>query len=91
VANKRDVLQTESENQSTETWQRYNLYLPMANLTTYQQVQYSGVKIFNNLPLDIKNIVWNSKKFKQVLRKFLNTHSFYTMKEFYNTRGTTLQ
>ena len=31
-----------------------NLYLPQANLTIYQkEAYYSGIKIFNNLPLEI--------------------------------------
>jgi hypothetical protein len=86
VVNNRDLFTINSENQSIQTRQ-----MPMANLTIYQQgVHYSGVKIFNNLPLEIKNIVGNSKKFKQVFRKFLNTHSFYTLEEFYKTRYITL-
>ena len=39
------------------TRQRNNLYLPQANLTIYQKgVYYSEIKIFNNLPLEIKNV-----------------------------------
>jgi hypothetical protein len=33
----------------------------------------------------------NAKKFRQVLRKFLNTHSFYTLEEFYSAKHMTLQ
>jgi hypothetical protein len=92
VVNNRDLFTINSENQSAQTRQSNNLYLPLANLTIYQQgVHYSGVKIFNNLPLEIKNIIGNPKKFKQDLRKFLNTHSIYTLEEFYNTRYMTLQ
>jgi len=36
-----------------------------ANLTTYQKgAYYSGIKIFNNLPLEIKNIAGNQKNLK---------------------------
>jgi hypothetical protein len=39
-----------------DTRQRNNLYLSQANLTIYQKrAYYSGIKIFNNLPLEIKN------------------------------------
>ena len=41
----------------------YDLYLPHKNLAIYQKgVYYSGVKIFNNLPSDIKNISGNLKR-----------------------------
>jgi hypothetical protein len=46
----------------------------------YQKgVYYAGIKIFNNLPMEIKSISENLKRFKTVLRYFLNTHSFYTV------------
>jgi hypothetical protein len=44
--------------------QRNNLHLPQANLTIYQkEACYSVIKIFNNLPLEIKNVAGNQKKF----------------------------
>ena len=44
------------------TRQRNNFYLPQANLTIYQKgAYYSGIKIFNNLPLEIKNVAGNKK------------------------------
>jgi len=41
-----------------------------------------GIKIFNNLPLKIKNVAGNQKKFKIALKKFVYTYSFYTMEEY---------
>jgi hypothetical protein len=59
------------------------LYLPQANLTIYQKGAYfSGIKSFNNLPLEIKNVADDQKKFKSSLKKFLYTYSFYTMEEY---------
>ena len=59
------------------------LHLPQANLTIYQKgAYYSGIKIFNKLPLEIKNVACNQKKFKIALKKFLHTHSFYTLEEY---------
>jgi hypothetical protein len=55
--------------------QRNNLYIPQANLTIYQKgAYYSGIKMFNNLPIEIKNVAGNQKKFKIALKKFLHTH-----------------
>jgi hypothetical protein len=45
------------------------LHLPQANLTIYQRAaQYLGIKIFNNLPLEIKIVADNQKKFKRELK-----------------------
>jgi hypothetical protein len=39
------------------------LYLPQANLTIYQKgAYYLGIKMFNNLPLEMKNVAGNQKK-----------------------------
>jgi len=72
-----------NENHNIDTRQRNSLYLPQANLTIYQKwAYYSGTKIFNNLPLEIKIVARNQKKFKIALKKFLYTYSFYTLEEY---------
>jgi hypothetical protein len=43
---------------------------------------YLGIKFFNNLPLEIKNVAGNPKKFKIALKKCLHTYSFYIMEEY---------
>jgi len=59
-----------SENYSLYTRQRNNLYLPQANLTTYQKgAYYSGIKIFNNLSSEIKNVAGNQKKILNCFEK----------------------
>ena len=55
---------TKKEYHDLDTRQRNNLYLPQANLTIYQKgAYYLGINIFNNLPLEIKNVSGNQKKF----------------------------
>jgi hypothetical protein len=62
-----------------DTRQRNNLYFPQANLTIYQKAAYySGINIFNNLPLEIKNVAGKKRK-KNALKKILYTYSFYTL------------
>jgi len=52
-------------------------------MTIYQKgAYYSGIKIFNNLPLEIKIVAGKRKEFKIALKKCLYTHSFYTMEEY---------
>jgi hypothetical protein len=51
----------------------------------YQKGVYStGIKLFNNLPLEIKEIVGIPKQFKISLRKYLITHCFYDLEEYYS-------
>jgi hypothetical protein len=65
--------------------QKNNLYLPQENLAIYQKgAYYLGIKIFNNLPTEIKNASDNLKKFKAALKHFLYTYSFYTMDDYFN-------
>jgi hypothetical protein len=53
------------ETQLLNVGHRNNLYLPQANLTIYQKRAYdSGIEIFNNLPLEIKNVAGNQKCLK---------------------------
>jgi hypothetical protein len=76
---------TNRENYNLDTRQRNNLHLPQANLTIYQKgACYSGIKIFNNLPLEIKNVAGNQKKFKIALKKIVYTCSFYTLEEYFS-------
>jgi hypothetical protein len=59
--------------------------LAQANLTIYQKgAHYSGIKIFNNLPLEIKHVAGNQKMFKIALKQFSYTHSFCTLEQYLN-------
>jgi hypothetical protein len=53
-----------SEVHTINTWRRSDLHPPSTNLTKYQKgVYYSGIKIFNHLPQNTKNLSPNIKKF----------------------------
>jgi len=63
VVQNKNLFLTNNENHNLDTRQRNNLYLPQANLTIYQKVAYYlGIKFFNNLPFEIKNVAGNKKK-----------------------------
>ena len=65
VVQNKNLFSRNIENHNIDTRQRNNLYLPQENLTIYQKGSYfSGIKIFNNLPLEIKNVVGNLKCLK---------------------------
>jgi hypothetical protein len=60
-------------------------HLPQATLTMYQKgFYYSGIKILNSLPRALKDISCKPGKFKTALRGFLQTHSFYSLDEFFD-------
>jgi hypothetical protein len=44
---------------------------------------YAGITIFNRLPLSLISLKNEKTKFKAALRKYLNTHSFYSVGEFF--------
>ena len=82
IVQNKNLFLTNKENHNIDTRQRNNLYLPQANLTIYQKgAYYSGIKIFNNLPMEVKIVAGNQKKFKIALKKILYTYSFYTMED----------
>ena len=55
----------------------------MCNLTVFQkEAYYSGIKLFNHLPLKIKSLSNKIKLFKRALKRFLNLHSFYSVEEY---------
>ena len=60
------------------------LSLTSTNLTKVQKrVYYSGIKIFNNLPLNIKHLSHDANKYKLALKKFLLVGSFYSCNEYF--------
>jgi hypothetical protein len=85
VVQNKTLFPTNTENYNLDTRQRNNLQLPQANLTIYQKwAYYSGIKIFNKLPLEIKNVAGNQKKFKIDLKTSVYTYSFYTLEEYFS-------
>jgi len=56
-------------------------YLPQANLNIYQKgAYYSGIKILNNLPLEITNAAGNQKSLKLLWKKFYMFNHFIQWK-----------
>jgi hypothetical protein len=42
-----------------------------------------GIRVFNTLPLYLKQMFNNRKGFKTALKDFLTIHSFYTLEEYF--------
>jgi hypothetical protein len=79
VVQHEDLFITSMDSHNLETRQSNNLYALQTNLSVYQKVAYySGVKIFNESPSNIKNVNGNITKFKTTLKRFLYANSLYT-------------
>jgi DNA integrity scanning protein DisA with diadenylate cyclase activity len=83
VVQNKNLFSINTDNHNTDTRQRSKSYLPQANFTMYQKgAYYSGIKIFNNLPVEIKNVADKLKKFNVNLKQLLYTYSFYTLEQY---------
>lgn len=77
-------LKFRSEIHEYNTRSRNDLYQQYCNTCNYQKsVLNIGTKLFNKLPLQIKQLD-DSNKFKKELKNFLLVNSFYTIAEFFS-------
>ena len=60
-----------------------DLQVPSVNLCKVQKgVYYSGDKLFNPLPRNIKTLAHNTNQFKKELKEFLIQNPFYSITEY---------
>jgi hypothetical protein len=91
VVQHKDLFITSLGSHNLETRQSNHLYTPQANLSVYHKgAYYSGVKIFNKLPSNIKDVNGNTTKFKTTLKRYLYANSFYTLEDILINNGTSL-
>jgi hypothetical protein len=86
VIKNREFFKPNSEIHNLNTRSNRNLHLPSTNLTSVQKgVLFSGSKIYNHLPLNIKALSNDAKRFKSALKNYLIEHSFYSLDEYYQS------
>jgi len=84
VVKNKEIFTTNQEIHSGNTRSVTNLHLPLCNLTLFQKgAFYSGIKLFNQLPQKIKYLANETKLFKPALKRFLISHSFYSVEEYF--------
>jgi hypothetical protein len=72
VVDNGEYFKVNSEIHIINTRNKLNLHLPISNLSVYQKGTYqSGIKVFNSLPSQIKDLSHNRNQFKCALKKFL--------------------
>jgi len=80
--NNQENFQTNVSIHINNTRNKHHLHRPNAKLPCFQKSAfYAGNKIFNHLPCSLTILKNKKAKFKAVLRKHLNTHSFYSVDE----------
>jgi len=85
VVDNGDYFRVNSEIHVINTRTKSNLHLPLSNVSAYQKgTYYSGIRVFNGLPSQIKDLSHNKNQFKRDLKNFLYFHSFYNLDEYFS-------
>jgi hypothetical protein len=83
VVNHKDLFKVNTELYEINTRQKSDFHVPLVSLTKVQKgVYYSGITLFNSLPLNIKQVAHDINGFKYKLREILIENSFYSVKEY---------
>ena len=84
IINNQVIFQTNSSMHNVNTRNKNHIHRPNANLSCIQKSTfYAGSKIFNSVPPSVSILKNDKVKFKGALRKYLHTHSFYSVDEFF--------
>ena len=85
VVNKRDYFKENSKLYDIKTRNNKNLFQPQSNSSINQRSPlYAGIKMYNNLPIQIKLLSSSFNWFKRALKDYLQLQSFYTSAEYLN-------
>jgi hypothetical protein len=84
IINNHEIFQTNSPMHNINTGNKHRLHRPNANLSCFPKSTFhAGIKFFNSLLPSVTILKNDKAKFKAVLRKYLHTHSFYSVDELY--------
>jgi IS1 family transposase len=78
IVNNQENFQTNSPIHNINTRNKHHLHRSNANLSCFEtSTLYDGIRIYNSLPRSLTSLKNEKAKFKVVLKRYLNTHSFY--------------
>jgi hypothetical protein len=88
MVNNMDSYQFISDIHNRSTRQGFNLiFINLQPIGQYiSRAYYMAIKVFNNLPVSIKQLYNNPTDFKLALKKFLCVQSYYTLDEYFDYR-----
>ena len=84
IVNNHEIFQTNSSVHNINTRHKHHLHGQMPTYLVFKKSTFFAViKMFNNLPPSVTILKKDKAKFKAALRKYLHTHSFYCVYEFF--------
>jgi hypothetical protein len=85
VINNKYYFKVNSEIHNINTRTESDLHLPLSHLSISQKgTYYMGIKVFNSLPVPIKDLSHNIEQFKSALKSFLYFHSICTLDDYFD-------
>ena len=85
----KDHFRMNSEMHHINTRNKLCLHLCIFNLSVYQQgTNYPGIKVYNSMPSQIRELAHSRHNFKHALKNFLYIHSFYSLDKYFNCKTT---
>jgi hypothetical protein len=83
VVQNRNQFKTNVDVHDINTRQHFDFHQHLSSLAKYQKgVYYNGIKVFNSLPLYIKDKADDYRDFKLTLKHFLHKNSFCSLQEY---------
>jgi hypothetical protein len=84
VINNRLHFKINSDIHNINTRNNLDMHYPQSHLSVYQKgAHYARIKVFNRLPVPIKQLSHDTKQFKMSLKSFLYLHSFYLFDKYF--------
>jgi hypothetical protein len=85
IVNNIHLFTRNTEVHNTDTRQNINLFPLSTSFTKVQKgAYYSGIKIYNHLPWELKQLSNDQKSFGFALKRFLYANYFYSLNEYFN-------
>jgi hypothetical protein len=84
IVNNQENFQTNSSIHNINTRNKHHLHRPNANLSCFQKsTLYDGIRTYSDLLHSLTSLKNEKAEFKVALKRYLNTHSFYSVDEFF--------
>jgi hypothetical protein len=84
VINNRQHFKINSDIHNINTRNNLDLHYPQSHLSVYQKgAHYTGIEVFNRLPVPIKQLSHDTTQFKMALKGRLYLHSPYSLDEYF--------
>jgi hypothetical protein len=86
VVKNRDLFKLNSDIRKISTRYNNDFHLPSSQPKLFQKwVFCSGIKTYSHLPLTIKEMSYDVKRFRQALKRFIHSNSFYSLEECFDS------